>query len=76
MNTSCKNICNRYNTLHSNNQGSGYHLGLSWCSMCSKWFEEQNIFISPGNRKLCPCCKTPVRTKPKYKSKILIKVRN
>lgn len=63
----CKGICDRYNILHSNSKGSPYKIGLFWCALCRKYYESQNIFISLRNRKLCLCCKTPVRSKTKWK---------
>jgi len=75
MNGQCKGICKRYSESHCNTKGSGYQKGLNYCSFCKEHYSPENIFISPGGRKLCPCCKTPVRTKPKYKSKIIMKIK-
>ena len=69
MNVLCNDVCRRYKANHSNNSGSPYEKGLSRCCVCRCYFEPGSLFISPGKKKLCPCCKTPVRSKAKWKPK-------
>ena len=63
----CKGVCNRYNAQKPSNGIGRYASGQRRCQECQ-------IFIN-FNGRLCPCCNTRLRGKPRnkiYKEKLRI----